>query len=108
MPLVFAFRPPVSAFSLSAFQLFTSWPVEQRALGLLLAGCDFNQAPKEIGSNSRSALSQLIRVWFLAHPLVIGAARMKIVFNLTRKPQAFARGETLGDCDCTIHSTRSR
>jgi hypothetical protein len=83
-PLVFAFRSPVSAFSLSAFQLFASYPgvgiefghgeklvaglfdrvfhpqpVEQRALGLLLAGCDLGQAPNEIGSNRRSALFHL-------------------------------------------------
>jgi hypothetical protein len=43
-------------FQLSAFQLFASWPVEQYALGPLLAGCDFDQAPNEIGSNLRSAL----------------------------------------------------
>jgi hypothetical protein len=34
-------------------------PVEQRALGLLLAGCDFNQTPNEMGSSSRSALFHL-------------------------------------------------
>jgi hypothetical protein len=45
---VSAFRPPVSAFSLSAFQLFASWPVEQCALGLLLAGSDFIQTPNEM------------------------------------------------------------
>jgi hypothetical protein len=31
------------------FQLFASWPVEQRALGLLLAGCDFDQAQNQMG-----------------------------------------------------------
>jgi hypothetical protein len=54
-----AFRPPVSGFRLSAFQLFASWPVEQRALDLLLAGDDFDQAPNEIGSSRRSALFHL-------------------------------------------------
>jgi hypothetical protein len=29
------------SFQLSRFQLFASWPVEQRALGLLLAGGEF-------------------------------------------------------------------
>jgi hypothetical protein len=32
------------------FQLFASWPIEQRALGLVLAGGDFDQAPDEMGS----------------------------------------------------------
>jgi len=45
---VSAFRPPASAFSLSAFQLFASWPVEQCALCLLLAGGDFIQTPNEM------------------------------------------------------------
>ena len=43
--LVFAFRPLVSGFSLSVFQLFVSFhpqPVEQCALGLLLAGGEFD------------------------------------------------------------------
>jgi hypothetical protein len=40
--------PPISAFSLSAFQLFASWPVEQHALGLLLLGSDFDQAVNAI------------------------------------------------------------
>ena len=39
----------VSAFSLSAFQLFASWPVEQRALGLPLGEGDFNQTPTKWG-----------------------------------------------------------
>jgi hypothetical protein len=49
--MVFAFRFPLSGFSfqLSMFQLFASWPVEQRALGLLLAGCDFDQAQNQMG-----------------------------------------------------------
>src|ERR1035441_3616477 len=34
-------------FRLSVFQLFASWPLEQRALGLLLAGGEFDNAPKE-------------------------------------------------------------
>jgi hypothetical protein len=42
--------PPVPAFSLSAFQLFASWSVEQRALGLLLPVCEVDQAPDEMGS----------------------------------------------------------
>ena len=37
--------------------VFHSQPVEQPALSLLLAGGEFNQAPNEMGSNSRSALS---------------------------------------------------
>jgi hypothetical protein len=52
-------RFQVSGFSLSAFQLFASWPVEQRALGLLLAGGEFDQAPNEMGSNGRPGLFQL-------------------------------------------------
>jgi hypothetical protein len=36
--------------------VFHPQPVEQRALGLLLAGCDFNQAPDGTGSNGRPAL----------------------------------------------------
>jgi hypothetical protein len=48
-----------SGFSLSAFQLFASWPVEQRALGLLLAGIGFGQAPNEMASNRRSVLFHL-------------------------------------------------
>ena len=44
-----AIRPPVSGFRLSAFQLFVARPIEQRALGLLLAGRDFDQAPDAIG-----------------------------------------------------------
>jgi hypothetical protein len=53
------FTPPVSAFSVSAFQLFASWPVEQRALGLLLAGGKFVQAPEEMGPKSRPGRSHL-------------------------------------------------
>ena len=35
--------PPLDfCFQLSVFQLFASWPVEQRALGLLLARRDFD------------------------------------------------------------------
>ena len=41
------------------FQLSASWPVEQRALGLLLAGGDFEQSPSEMGSNRRPALVHL-------------------------------------------------
>jgi hypothetical protein len=76
----FRFVISVLRFQLSAFQLFASCPsvgiqfghgekliaglfdgvfhpqpVEQRALGLLLAGCDSDQAPKEMGANGRSA-----------------------------------------------------
>jgi hypothetical protein len=76
-----AIRFQVSGFSLSAFQFFASYPgvgievghgeklvagpfdlvfhhqpVEQRALGLLLAGRGLVQAPEEMGSNRRSAL----------------------------------------------------
>ena len=40
-------------------RVFHPQPVEQRALGLLLAGRDFNQVPNEIGSSSKSALFQL-------------------------------------------------
>ena len=36
--------------------VFHPQPVEQRALGRLLAECDFNQAPKGMGSNRRPAL----------------------------------------------------
>ena len=36
--------------------VFHPQPVEQGALGLLLAGRDFNQAPNEMGSDRRSAL----------------------------------------------------
>jgi hypothetical protein len=50
---------PISAFSILAFQLFASWPVEQRALALLLAGGDFDDGPDETGLNNRSALSHL-------------------------------------------------
>ena len=32
------------------FQLFASWPVEQRALGLLLAGGGFDHALNEMGA----------------------------------------------------------
>jgi hypothetical protein len=80
------FRFPLSAlrFQVSAFQLFASYPdvgiefgygeklvaglfdlvfhpqpVEQRALGLLLAGCGSDQAPNETRSNRRSALFPL-------------------------------------------------
>jgi hypothetical protein len=34
-------------------RLFNPQPAEQRALGLLLAGRDFDQAPEEIGANGR-------------------------------------------------------
>jgi len=34
--------PRFQRFSFSVFQLFASWPVEQRALGLLLLGGDFD------------------------------------------------------------------
>jgi hypothetical protein len=61
-----AFRSPVSGFSVSAFQRFSfllrvfhPQPVEQRALGLLLAGIGFGQAPSEMASNRRSALFHL-------------------------------------------------
>jgi hypothetical protein len=40
-------------FQFSAFQRFASFhlqPVEQRALGLLLAGSEFDQAPDTVGS----------------------------------------------------------
>jgi hypothetical protein len=47
----------LSLLSALRFQLFASWPVEQRALGLLLAGRDFDQAPNELGSNGRHAFS---------------------------------------------------
>jgi hypothetical protein len=36
--------------------VFHAQPVEQCALGLLLAGGDFDQAPNETGSSRRSAL----------------------------------------------------
>ena len=39
--------------------VFHPKPVEQRALGLLLAGCDFDEAPNESGSNGKSALFHL-------------------------------------------------
>jgi hypothetical protein len=54
MPLVSVLRFPLSDFSfqLSVFQLFASWPVEQRALGLLLAGGGFDRPPNEMGSAS--------------------------------------------------------
>ena len=39
--------------------VFHSQPVEQRALGLLLAGGDFDQAPDGMGSHRRPALSHL-------------------------------------------------
>lgn len=80
-PLVFAFRFPPSGFR---FQLrvscpgvgiklghgenlvaglfnrvFHPQPVERRALGLLLAGTGFGQAPNEMASNRRSALFHL-------------------------------------------------
>jgi hypothetical protein len=38
---------------------FHPQPVEQRALSLLLAGRDFDQAPNEMGSNRRPALFHL-------------------------------------------------
>ena len=57
------------SFSVSAFRfalvaglfdpLFHSQPVEQRALGLLLAGRDFNQAPNEIESGHTPSLACL-------------------------------------------------
>ena len=40
-------------------RVFHAQPVEQRALGLLLAGGDFDQAPNEMGSHRRPALSHL-------------------------------------------------
>jgi hypothetical protein len=40
-------------------RVFHPQPVEQGALGLLLVGRDFNQAPNEIGSHRRSPLSHL-------------------------------------------------
>jgi hypothetical protein len=40
-------------------RVFHPQPVEQRALGLLLAGCDFDQAANEIGSNRRPELLHL-------------------------------------------------
>ncbi len=46
LPGDFSFQP----FSVSAFQLFASWPVEQRVLGLLLSGGDFDQAVNEMGA----------------------------------------------------------
>jgi hypothetical protein len=46
-------------FQLSAFQRFPSWPVEQRALGLLLAGGDFGVVPNGTGSSHKPALSHL-------------------------------------------------
>jgi len=85
-PLFFAFRfpPSGSRFQVSAFQLFASYPdvgiefgygeklvaglfdlafhpqpVEQRALGLLLAGCGSDKAPNETRSNRRLALFPL-------------------------------------------------
>jgi hypothetical protein len=48
------FPPSDFCFQLSVFQLFASWPVEQRALGLLLAGRDFDQAPNEMRSAIRA------------------------------------------------------
>jgi len=42
--------------------------VEQLALGLLLAGRDFDQAPNEMRSNRRSALSHLWSDQPLADP----------------------------------------
>src|ERR1035441_3362852 len=45
---VSAFRPPVSSFSVSVFQLLASWPVEQRALGLVLAGGDLDIPTNEL------------------------------------------------------------
>jgi hypothetical protein len=39
--------------------VFHPQPVEQRALGLLLAGCDFDQALNEMGLKRRPALFQL-------------------------------------------------
>jgi hypothetical protein len=39
--------------------IFHPQPVEQRALGLLLVGGDFDQAPYEMGSNRRPALLHL-------------------------------------------------
>jgi hypothetical protein len=39
--------------------VFHPQPVEQRALGLLLAGGDFDRAPNEMGSNRRPTLSHL-------------------------------------------------
>ena len=40
-------------------RIFHPKPVEQRALGLLLAGDDFDQGPNKMGSDRRSAPFQL-------------------------------------------------
>jgi hypothetical protein len=49
----FSFCPcfPPTGFS---FQRFASWPVEQCALGVFLAGRDSDQAPEQIGANRLS------------------------------------------------------
>jgi len=52
-----AFDFSFQRFSVSAFCFM---PVEQRALGLLLAGGDFEQAPSEMGSESRPALIHML------------------------------------------------
>ena len=60
--------------------VFHPQPVEQRALGLLLAGCDFGQVPNELGSPQVGALAPLIgptygliRLPFTCLTLLIGA-----------------------------------
>jgi hypothetical protein len=55
----FRFPPSDFCFQLSVFQLFASWPVEQRALGLLLAECGFVQAAEGMGPKSRPGRSHL-------------------------------------------------
>ena len=44
---------------------------------MLIAGCDFDQEPNEVGSAHRSAPFRLIGIWFFARPLVLDAARVK-------------------------------
>jgi hypothetical protein len=53
--LGFAFCIHPSSFPLA----FHPQPVEQRALGLLLAGCDFGEVPNGMCSSHRPALSHL-------------------------------------------------
>jgi hypothetical protein len=60
-----ACRFQVSAFSLSAFCFVQ---VEQRALGLLRARCNIDQAPNEMGSSRRSALFHLLSDQPMADP----------------------------------------
>jgi hypothetical protein len=57
-----------------SFQRFASWPVEQRALDLLLVGSDFDQAPNEIGANQSAGMNSDRDLNLLGRHKVLNAA----------------------------------